>query len=127
MSTQEIRITVYEIKRVESGRPVCDNNPFTTTMEMKDKFNTLFEEWHKAKEPSTPLKEFEFLYYQRREDEPESGMTSEMMTSGGNNKQKGTKLKGDQTPEQLHMHDNARIYVKRDNLQCELDEEPMTA
>ncbi|WWC96065.1 hypothetical protein V866_002932 [Kwoniella sp. B9012] len=123
-SNREISVTLYEIKRVENGRPVCDNRPFKSTIRMNEKLETLFQKWQKDREPETPLKEFEFLLYRRRDDEPGHGG----MTSGGPDSGKGViRLRGDQTPEQVHMQDNARIYVKRENLQCDVEEEPQMA
>ncbi|WWC88718.1 uncharacterized protein L201_003631 [Kwoniella dendrophila CBS 6074] len=118
-SNREINVTVYEIKRVESGKPVCDNKPFKSTIKMNEKLEMLFNKWQKEVEPETPLKDFEFLYFRRQSDEPETGMM------GGQNPVHGAiKLRGDQTPEQVHMQDNAKIYVKRENLNCSMDEEP---
>ncbi|WWC62517.1 uncharacterized protein I303_105113 [Kwoniella dejecticola CBS 10117] len=123
-ANREINVTLYEIKRVENGRPVCDPRPFKSTIRMNEKLETLFNKWQKEREPETPLKEFEFLLYQRRHDEPDTGMTS----GGGQQPNKGAiRLRGDQTPEQVHMQDNARIYVKRENLQCDVEEEPQVA
>ncbi|WWC70715.1 uncharacterized protein I206_104666 [Kwoniella pini CBS 10737] len=121
---KEIQVTLYEIKRVENGRPVCDNKPYPSTIRMNEKLEMLFNKWQKEREPETPLREFEFLLYQRRHDEPETGMTS----GGGQSPNKGAiRLKGDQTPEQVHMQDGARIFVKREDLQCSTEQEPQVA
>ncbi|WVW84625.1 hypothetical protein I302_106659 [Kwoniella bestiolae CBS 10118] len=123
-SDRTINVTLYEIKRVEHGKPVCDNRPFKSTIRMNEKLEVLFQKWQKEREPETPLREFEFLLYRRRDDEPGSGMLS----GGGQDQGKGViRLRGDQTPEQVHMQDNARIYVKRENLQCDVEEEPQMA
>ncbi|WVQ96459.1 hypothetical protein IAU59_003564 [Kwoniella sp. CBS 9459] len=123
---QEIQITIYEITRSDNGRPVCDKNPFECKMKRSDKFQVIFEKWQKEKEPSKPLKDFEFLYYHRRGDQPDTSLSNVQSIGGGQGPNKGAqRIKPDQTPEQLHMPNSANLYAKREDLDCECDQEPM--
>ncbi|WVF68939.1 hypothetical protein IAT40_003713 [Kwoniella sp. CBS 6097] len=123
---QQVQVTIYEITRTDNGRPVCDRDSFKCDMQRTEKFQVIFEKWHKEKQPSRPLKDFDFLYYHRQSDQPDTSLSSVQSIGGGQGPNKGAqKIKPDQTPEQLHMPNKVNLYAKREDLDCECEEEPL--
>ncbi|WWD18525.1 hypothetical protein CI109_102978 [Kwoniella shandongensis] len=110
-SNDQVQITCFEIIREENGKPVIGPNPYDTKLKMDEKFQVLFENWYKHTNPSAPLNNFEFLYWPH-------GL------GHGNQCQR---LQENQTPEDVHMRERAKIYAKRKDLDCDVNTEPSTS
>ncbi|KAK8858634.1 hypothetical protein IAR55_002863 [Kwoniella newhampshirensis] len=107
-SNDQVDITCYEIIREENGKPVLGRNPYETRIRINEKFQVLFEAWHKRHEQNCPLSDFEFLYFPQGMGHGDTCM----------------RLQSNQTPEEVHMRERAKIYAKRKDLNCNCDVEP---